>query len=231
MTERERIAARARALAAMTVENGCSEQEAVTAAAKLADLLERYNMTLDEATLRESRFKRQDRVIDDDVGARLWKPASAIAKLTNTTYWSAAAGMPHQVTFFGFEHEVEIAGYLLSICETAMRGGYRRTMCDAALLVPAKRRTRVTQFLDGMADRLAERLLEMIPPKPTGTGLVVLHHALVTAEMKRHGIELQDKRQQSSRDWGAYSDGRAAADAVALNKGVGSRPAMGGMLR
>jgi hypothetical protein len=45
MTEREKIAARARHLAAMTVENGCSEAEALTAARKLASLLERYNMT------------------------------------------------------------------------------------------------------------------------------------------------------------------------------------------
>lgn len=231
MTEREKIAARARHLAAMTVENGCSEAEAMTAAKKLADLLERYNMTLDEATLRESRFTRQDRVIDDDVGARLWKPASAIAKLTNTTYWTAQVGMPHQVTFFGFEHEVEIAGYLLSICETAMRGGERRMMRDAMLLVPAKRRARVIPFLDGMADRLYERILEMIPPPQTGAGLVVVRDALIKAEMKRRKVDLTDKRQRSSMNWGTYADGRAAADAVALNKGVGGRPAAGGMLR
>lgn len=231
MTEREKIAARARHLAAMTVENGCSEAEALTAARKLADLLDRYNMTLDEATLREAGFKRQDRVIDDDVGARLWKPASAIAKLTNTTYWTAQVGMPHQVTFFGFEHEVEIAGYLLSICETAMRGGQRRMMRDAMLLVPAKRRARVIPFLDGMADRLHERILEMVPPPQTGTGLVVVRDALIKAEMQRQNIDLTDKRQRSSMNWGTYADGRAAADAVALNQGVGGRQTTGGMLR
>ena len=231
MTEREKLAARARQLAAMTVENGCSEQEALTAARKLADLLQRCNMTLDEAMLRESRFKKQGKVIDDDVGARLWKPASAIAKLTNTTYWSAPRGMPHQVTFFGFEHEVLIAGYLLAICETAMRGGQRRMERDAMLLVPTKRRAKVMPFLDGMADRLRERILEMVPPPQTGTGLVLVRDALITAEMDRRGIKLQDSRQRSSMDWGTYADGRAAADAVALNKGVGGRPAAGGMLR
>lgn len=44
-------------------------------------------------------------------------------------------------------------------------------------------------------------------------------------------IDLADKRQRSSMNWGAYADGRAAADAVALNKGVSGRPTSGGMLR
>ena len=99
------------------------------------------------------------------------------------------------------------------------------------LLVPTKRRAKVMPFLDGMADRLRERILEMVPPPQTGTGLVLVRDALITAEMDRRGIKLQDSRQRSSMDWGTYADGRAAADAVALNKGVGGRPAAGGMLR
>lgn len=56
MPNREKIATRIRALAAMTVENGCTEEEAITAARKLAEMLASYNMTLDEALLREQPF-------------------------------------------------------------------------------------------------------------------------------------------------------------------------------
>ena len=56
MSERERIAARIRALRAKTVENGCTEAEAMAAAKKLAQLLADYNMTMDEADLRASPF-------------------------------------------------------------------------------------------------------------------------------------------------------------------------------
>ena len=40
-------------------------------------------------------------------------------------------------------------------------------------------------FLDGMADRLHERILALRPPAPTGTGLVVLRGALIDAAMAR----------------------------------------------
>lgn len=45
--EREKIAAKIRALRAKTVENGCTEAEALSAAEMLAKLLAQYNMTLD----------------------------------------------------------------------------------------------------------------------------------------------------------------------------------------
>lgn len=47
---RDAISRRIRALRAKTVENGCTEAEALAAAELLADLLAKYNMTLDEAT-------------------------------------------------------------------------------------------------------------------------------------------------------------------------------------
>ena len=44
MNERSKIAARIRALLAKTVENGCTEAEALSAAAKVAELLDRHDL-------------------------------------------------------------------------------------------------------------------------------------------------------------------------------------------
>lgn len=210
------MAARARQLAAMTVENGCSEAEAATAAEKLAKLLQDENLTLDEAQMRESPMGMHREADTSVVGSRLYKPAMSIAKLTNTKTWRERGGQ----VFLGLDHEVEIAGYMLAICRSAMNRGFKQVSRDAMLLVPSKRAAKVMPFLDGMADRLAERILAMVPVVPPGTGLVVVRDALITEEMARLGIELESMGRRRSLDFGSYQDGRKAAEAVGFNAGV-----------
>lgn len=119
--EREKIAARIRALRSKTVANGCTEEEAMSAAELLAKLLAQYNMTLDEAELRESPFERTSVKQDDWVGEKLWVVADGIAFLTGARYWSSRPGFVREVSFFGFKHEVEVARYLLELCARAMK--------------------------------------------------------------------------------------------------------------
>ena len=223
MSERERIAARIRALRSRTVENGCTEAEAMTAATMLAQLLDDYNMTLDEADLRASPFADHVHEAAGTVGLKLWKPASAIAKLTNTRYWSEAP--PTRITFVGLSHEVEIAAYLLAICERAMRTESAAMMHAVRRLPHIKQAARVMPFLDGMADRLAARIRAMIPVQPPGKGLIVLRNALITEELARRGVEIETRAARRPMTWGAYSDGLRAGDGVALNPGVAAASA------
>ena len=225
MTEREKIAARIRALLAKTVENGCTEDEAIAAAAKAAEMLARYNLTLDEVEMRASPFGRHSEQHDDQVGGRLWKVASAIAHMTGARYWAQRPGARPEVNFFGFEHEVAVARYLLEICARAMRQEACRLDRSYALLNASVRRRRVAPFIDGMADRLAQRIRDLKPPSPTGTGLVVLHGTLIEAAMKDAGIHTEQGRSRGSREWSSdYQAGLRAAEKVLLNAAVsGSR--------
>ena len=228
MGDRDAILARIRALLAKTVANGCTEAEAVAAAELAAKLLAKHNLTLDEAELRASPVATRAQVHNDEVGVRLWNPASAIADLTGTTYWTTSAGVqPVKVSFFGFAHEVEIATYLLEICARAMRGQLASLEHGLALLRPAARQLRIRPFLDGMADRLRERIRALIPPPATGTGLIVLRGQLIADELAARGIEIEERKMRSSRDQDAgYHAGRRAADAVALNPGLRARDAI-----
>jgi hypothetical protein len=88
-----------------------------------------------------------------------------------------------------------------------------------------KQAARVMPFLDGMADRLAARIRAMIPPQPTGRGLVVLRNALITEELARRGVEIEKGSARRPMNWGAYRDGQRAGDGVALNPGVASTSA------
>lgn len=219
---REKIAARIRAIAAKTVENGCTEDEAVAAARKLAEMLATYNMTLDEAMLRQQPFATHEEHHEDAVGARIWKPADAISFLTGARYWTSPTGVyPISVTFFGFDHEVDVAKYLLAICVRAMEDGRRRRERDFGLLKPIRRRQRVGAYLDGMADTLRRRIKELKPATPTGTGLIVVRDALIDQAMADREIKLQDARARGSRDFDPfYTEGAVAAEGVRLDRGL-----------
>lgn len=226
--DREKLAARIRALRAKTVENGCTEGEAMAAAEKLAQLLADHNMTLDEADLRASPFERHDHTGTGAVGLKLWKVATAIAELTNTRTWRGGEAAAGCNTFLGLAHEVDVAAYLLAICERAMRTEVQGVMTRLRHLSQVQKIAKVVPFIDGMADRLARRIRNMIPPLPAGTGLIVLRAALIDAEMSRRGIELEDcGPARRSLDTAAYRAGASAADKVSLNPGLnGGSPSL-----
>ncbi|RWP29894.1 hypothetical protein [Mesorhizobium sp.] len=221
-TSRERIARLARALAAKTAENGCTEDEAISAAEKLAEMLAAHNMTLDEAMMREQPFATHREHREDAIGERLWKPASAIALLTGSRYWRSPAGVwPVSITFFGFDHEVEVSKYLLAICARSMEDGQRRVEKQHALINKDRRRSHVLAYLDGMADTLERRIRALKPKEPTGTGLIVVRDALIDAALKDANIQLRDTRARGSRDFDpSYAAGALAAERVRLDRGV-----------
>ncbi|MGN5375843.1 DUF2786 domain-containing protein [Sphingomonas hankookensis] len=218
--DRDALARRIRALRAKTVENGCTEEEAASAAGMLATLLAKYNMTLDEAEVRASPFTHHREQHDDFVGERLWKVADGIEHATDVRYATSPPGVwPVQINFFGLAHEVEVARYMLEICANAMRREQAR-VAGPFLRSPRARR-RVMPFLDGMADRLRERIRAMRPPQPPGTGLVVLRNSLVDQGMKDAGFETKKRQARGSRDLEqGYRAGRDAGDRVALNRGL-----------
>ena len=51
-TDLDKLTARIQALRAKTIDNGCTEDEALTAAAKVAELLDRYDLSLSDVELR-----------------------------------------------------------------------------------------------------------------------------------------------------------------------------------
>ncbi len=51
-TDLDKLTARIQALRAKTIDNGCTEDEALAAAAKVAELLDRYDLSLSDVELR-----------------------------------------------------------------------------------------------------------------------------------------------------------------------------------
>jgi hypothetical protein len=69
--ERAKIVERARALLSMTIENGCAEAEAMTAAAKAAKLMEEYDLALgDIEDVQDARVAQQSAPMQSEQNRR-----------------------------------------------------------------------------------------------------------------------------------------------------------------
>ena len=73
----DKLKTRIQALRAKTIDNGCTEAEALLAAAKVAELLDRYDLSLTDVEIREAPCERREyethrkkRIpLDDCIGA------------------------------------------------------------------------------------------------------------------------------------------------------------------
>lgn len=233
---RESLIRKIRALQSKTTDNGCTEGEAMAAAAKIAALMAEYDLTLTDVELgasscEKSTFRAPNP--DHPIGTC----ASAIAYLCDVRVWVAhdwdwskvrqdlfgeRIGSPervHDITYFGLPHDVEVAKYLTDICWRAMQGGTGR-------LAQAKGRN-VTQqqvyaFQAGMARAMAETLRDMKPSRQergNGRDIVAMKSELVEREFRKLGLHLTKRhgKRYSGEDFAA---GAEAGGRVRFNPGV-----------
>jgi len=221
---REAVLKKVRALLKLTVGNGASEAEALHAAAKAAELMAKHDLSMDEVDVRESGTRQQDHALDRTLRAHLTRVAAAIAQITGTRFWVNGSGSLATVgSFFGLPHDVEVAGYLLDICEGAMRRDSGAFEKGIMLLRPSVRSARKDSFLAGMADRLGGRIREMAAGrKATGNALVPLKAALIEEALREARVDLGTARiGRRDLDPASFRKGRAAGERVRLSPGIG----------
>src|SRR5882672_4429476 len=121
------------ALRAKTIDNGCTEDEALSAAAKVAELLDRYDLSLTDVEIREAPCERRvfethrkKRIpLDDCIGA--------VANFCDCRVWREKneAGESRYV-FFGLRSDIEVAHYLTELIDNAVRSDLGRYKNSAA---------------------------------------------------------------------------------------------------
>jgi hypothetical protein len=217
-----RVVERIRALRAKTTTQGCTEQEALRAAEKVAELLERYGLSLSEIEMR----KQMCEGFGVDTGRRKREPADrcapAIAEFCDCRVWgeTTATGTIRYV-FFGLPADVEAAHYLYDLVgiafetETAAfkRGEFYRNRVDGS-----QRRASISSFQIGLAggiiDKLgklkARRLAESL--KSGGRDLVPVKASILEDELDRLGLNFQTRRANRRRKVivAAFEQGQAA---------------------
>lgn len=146
------------ALLKLTTAAGCTEGEALAAAAKAAELMREHGMS--EISVQMAQSDARIREGARSVRATLW---TAVARCTNTACIHLKDGDP-VVRFFGRDPGPEIAGYLAVVLNRAIDREIRlfkssETYCQRRTL--KTKRKAVRDFTSALVSRLSLRLLEL----------------------------------------------------------------------
>jgi hypothetical protein len=214
-----RVLQRIQALRAKTVEQGCTEQEALASARKVAELLDRYGLSLSEVEMRDQTCLgfgidtgRQRRAPIDDC-------MPIIALFCDCKVWTeVGAGDTIRFVFFGLPADVEAAHYLHDLIVATFATETDRFKAQDATIASSQRRVTIRSFQIGLAHGIRDKLAGMKAERDaanrrlTGRDLVPLKASVVDEELEKLGLSFHAKAQNRKRKVApdAYNAGRAA---------------------
>jgi hypothetical protein len=220
---------RIQALRAKTTANGCTESEALSAAAKVAELLDRYDLSLTDIEIREAPCEQRAFETNRKKRVPLDGCVGAIAQFCDCRVWREknAAGEARYV-FFGLRTDVEVAQYLTEMIDGAVRSelGRYKTSKDYQRFRHNERHLANSSFTFGMVASIAEKLTAMKAARDaanetSGRALVVLKSAVVDGELEKLGLNLRARRSSSRMvSMDAYEAGGVAGASLALNPAI-----------
>jgi hypothetical protein len=226
----DKLMQRIRALREKTVEQGCTEQEALAAAEKVAQLLDRYDLSLSELDLRKQKCegigvetgRKRRGPIDDCVGA--------VAAFFDCRVWAETdEDGTIRYIFFGMPGDVQASAYLYDLIVQAFavdtaafqRGELYGSMDSGA------RRSATTSFHAGLAHGIADKLQTLRLARDAardqsgGRALVPVKQSLIDEELEQLGLSLrfaQASRRRVVRD--AYGAGKEAGEKFEYRAGI-----------
>ena len=132
--QKAKIAARIRALLALTVENGCTENEAMSAAEKAAELMREYQLSLSDAEILEDGFETNflKHVREDEVDT-YFHISYGVARFTETQAWYKSKQGKQTLRYFGLKQDADFAIWLChSLGDFILQGCHRYLMEEKA---------------------------------------------------------------------------------------------------
>jgi hypothetical protein len=232
--DRSEVAARVRALLAKTVERGCTEHEALAAATKAFELINKHQLDMSaielesEGVIRGLAEKAETRKLN--VQSRL---VAAVAEFCEVRGWleTEQRGQHSRVMFFGLKSDVEFANWLLRALERFVwqhADEYALKSGESDYL--SKR-----NFCIACCERVNERLrhevmLRRLKQAPTSSrkSLMIVKRALVEREFEKLGIHLAMRSYCCGGGGSANATqaGRAAGDRAGFGRPVhgGGKP-------
>ena len=215
--DRSKVRERIRALREMTRGRGCTEAEAMAAAAKAAELMQKAGLSEADIEVGESEVPSKGR--GNAIVARLWP---VISYCTNTSAIVLQDHDSNSVMFIGREPGPDIAAYLWSICERAVErevrifktGSFFRRRRSLAT-----KRQAIQDFKAGMIDRLRARLSQLFEPVINDSDREL---ALAARDERFPNSKSLINRKRKQRFSDAAWKGWEAGNTVPLNHGVGA---------
>ncbi len=160
--ELAKVKAKIKALAAKTVEAGCSEHEAMHAAEMVGRLLDQYNLSMDEIDIREEVCVLREVPTGSKRRMPIDTAVVPIARFCDVKTWHSKREEDAVYCFYGFEPDVAMAEHLFTVVAAAVRtelAAFKRTKTYAAA---ANRWLATSSFQRGLVDRIGDRLEHLI---------------------------------------------------------------------
>lgn len=241
-TELGKVKARIRALAAKTVERGCSEAEAMAAAAKVGELLDVYGLSMSEVELREEACVQRRAAFAGPARTALRWVFPALLRFCECRGWTDGR---HDFVLFGLEPDVQMAEWLMHVVSRALAHEEARYRAGPAYAARREAPQAVLRsFRYGFADRLSKRLDEMADARAAAmaerraaaggasTALVVAKERKLDEAFRGLGVRLRTTYSSATvRDRGAFRSGAEAGGRVGLDRPVGAGPGARGLGR
>ena len=230
--ELDRLIGRIQALRAKTVDQGCTEAEALAAAEKVAELLDRYGLSLSELDLQRQSCEGATVETSRKRVGPLDDCVPAIAAFFDCRVWGEkGAGGTLRYVFFGLPADVAAARYLYDLVELAFEtetASFRAGPTYAAM-PSGLRRTATNSFGIGLARGIAAKLHTLRTAREgalrsaTGRDLVMAKAEVVEAELARLGLQFRVRKGPTGRRvlQDAYEQGHEAGLEFEYRPGVG----------
>jgi hypothetical protein len=234
-SERERVKEKIIKLLNVTRDRGASENEAMMAAERAAELMTHFDIEASELSIRSTRSAEKI-AKKRRYGSRQIATSCAylVAQLCDCMTWHH----PDRHVFFGLPHDAEIAAHLfdtISNCILAETDIYKASPDFAPAAERARQeygidaRAVVGTFITGVEDRICGRLRalrdgkEQAVQEATGRSLVIVKAEQVKNDFEALEIKLRHRRtQQSVWSAAAYRSGAVAGNRIPLSRGLKS---------
>jgi hypothetical protein len=222
------LLARIEALRSKTTNRGCTEPEAMAAAAKAAALLDRHGLSLSDLELRAQPCRRLALPTGRSRIGPLDECAPAVAAFFDCRFWfeTDAEGRLTQV-FFGLPADVQAAATLMPLIAgvfeleaNRFRNGpeYRRGR-------GGRRRALHTSFVLGLSEGIQAKLAAMraereaaLRPR-SGRDLVLVKAGVVDAAMETLGLRFRSRNPaERPVDADAFDAGHAAGEGIDVGR-------------
>jgi len=196
------LLARIQALQSKTTDRGCTEQEAMAAAAKVAELLDRHGLLLSDVELQAQPCERAELATGRSRVGPLDECGPSVAAYFDCRSWfeTDAEGRLRHV-FFGLPGDVQAAVYLMRLVAQAFEteANRFRTSPDYTRGRGGRRRALHTSFVLGLSQGIQARLQAMRAERDaavqgsSGRSLVLAKAGVVDAEMAKLGLRFRTR--------------------------------------
>jgi len=224
MADRNSIIEKIKALLSKTKENGCTEEEELSALAKARAWIDAHEISDDELQLsREEKAILHDESEADarDTHKIKWQLCFGVARYCNVRIYCSKAGL----TFAGFKSDIDFATWLLDHLSDFLHDALFEFLLDCLAPEGKERKEEIRGFVIGCAERINARMIKMCDQSKTerttnGKALVVIKDQAIKDLLKAEGICLGSSVSRARFSDDARAAGRSAGDRASFGRPV-----------